>query len=322
MTPTPAIHLVLRSYGGDNDKRRPPYYSKLLALTSFVRAASRLPRANVIFLNDGPVPPLHLELMQRFGTVEQIDGGPIGMRGSYWHAITLPERHPEWSDSDILSLNEDDYLFRPDAFTSLAEAATKLPEASYFSLYGTRPDYSDPEVRERYALPHDWHPAPDRLVGNATWFNQPGITSTFSGRVGAFRRDRRVFRHCMFPFRKRFLDHETCLINQGYVPYRGSDSVTGLPGDFEPGLRGILRTVFLVPFRLALNVHASLRRDRHLLYCVSPNEATHLDLPVISPDHDWFKEAAGVAAWAEDRGLTSVADGLSHSLVKEARTVR
>ncbi|MEZ5090179.1 MAG: hypothetical protein R2719_10960 [Micropruina sp.] len=121
--------------------------------------------------------------------------------------------------------------------------------------------------------------------------------------MGAFRRDRRVFRHCMFPFRKRFLDHETCLINQGYVPYRGSDLVTGLPGDFEPGLRGILRTVFLVPFRLALNVHASLRRDRHLLYCVSPNEATHLDLPVISPDHDWFKEAAGVAAWAEDRGL-------------------
>ena len=67
MAPAPTVHLVLRSYGGENLKRRPSYYSKLLALTSFVRAASRLPDAEVIFLNDGPVPPLHLELMERFG---------------------------------------------------------------------------------------------------------------------------------------------------------------------------------------------------------------------------------------------------------------
>lgn len=322
MTPTPGIHLVLRSYGGDNTKRRPPYYSKLLALTSFVRAASRLPQANVIFLNDGPVPPPHLELMRRFGTIETIDRGPIGMRGSYWHAITLPERHPEWPDSDILSLNEDDYLFRPDAFARLARAAKELPEASYFSVYGSRPDYTNPAVRERYALPHGWRPAPDHPTGDGTWFNQPGITSTFSGRVGAFRQDKRVFRHCMFPFRKRFLDHETCLINQGYVPYRGWDLVTGLPGDFEPGLRGVLRTAFLVPFRVALDVHAMMRHDRHLLYCLSPNEATHLDLPMISPDHDWFEEAATVATWAEDRGFTAVADELSGSLERGAGAAR
>ena len=41
---------------------------------------------------------------------------------------------------------------------------------------------------------------------------------------------------------------------------------------------------------------------------------THMDLPVISPDHDWLAEAAIVAAWAEGRGLASVAEELSDSL--------
>lgn len=314
----PRLHLVLRSYGGDNQKRRPPYYSKLLALTSFLRAAARVPDADVIFLNDGPVPPAHLRLMAASGTVVQIPGGPVGMRRSYWRAIRLPQAHPEWGDDDILSLNEDDYLFCADAFERLAEAAQGLPEASYFSVYGKRPDYADPAVREEFSLPHGWHPAPDHEVGGSTWFNQPGITSTFSGRVGAFRGDKAVFRHCMVPFRRRFLDHETCLIYQGTVPYHGLDLVTGLPGDFVPGVRGVLRTVFLIPFRLALNVHARLHPHPHLLYCLTPNAATHMDDPVISPDVDWDAEAHSVAAWAAEHGLPEVAADLHASLDKEA----
>lgn len=310
---TRRIHLVLRSYGGENDKNRPPYYSKLLALTSFVRAASLVPGADVIFLNDGPVPAGHLDLMERFGRVLQVPDGPSGMRASYWYAVTLPQRHPEWDDDDIVSLNEDDYLFRPDAFAVLDEAATMIGEAGYFSVYGSRPDYDSPSVRHDFALPHGWTAAPDRLVAGRTWFNQPGITSTFSGRVGALRRDATLFRHCMIPFRRRFLDHETCLIYQGFVPYRGWDVITGLPGDFVPSIRGVLRTALLIPFRLALNVHALLRRDRHLLYCLTPNEATHLDLPAVSPDHDWAAEARTVSQWASAHGLESVAESLAQT---------
>lgn len=308
---TRRMHLVLRSYGGENDKNRPPYYSKLLALVSFIRAASRVPGADMLFVNDGPVPPSHLALMERYGTVLQIPGGPVGMRGSYVHAITLAGGHPDWDDDEIVSLNEDDYLFRPDAFVLLAAAAEELAEASYFSVYGSKPDYSSPTVRDDFALPHGWHPAPDRLVNGREWFNQPGITSTFSARVGALREDEAVFRHCMIPFRRRFLDHETCLIYQGYVPYHGMDILTGLPGDFVPGARGIVRTLFLVPFRLALNAHAMLRHQRHLLYCLTPNEATHMDLPAISPDHDWAAEARTLSRWATDEGLPEVAAALA-----------
>lgn len=308
---TRRFHLVLRSYGGENHKSRPPYYSKLIALASFIRAASQVPGADVLFLNDGPVPATHLALMERYGTVVQIPGGPIGMRGSYWHAVTLPRHHPDWDDDDIVSLNEDDYLFRPDAFAVLEAAAAQLAEAGYFSVYGPRPDYDSPTVRQDLSLPHGWQPAPDRVVDGRTWFNQPGITSTFSARAGALRHDAAVFRHCMIPFRRRFLDHETCLIYQGFVPYRGLDLITGLPGDFEPGLRGMARTVFLVPFRVALNIHAMMRHERHLLYCLTPNEATHLDLPVISSDRDWAAEAWTLPGWAAEQGLDDVAAELA-----------
>lgn len=308
------IHLVLRSYGGENRKNRPGYYSKLLALTSFVRATSMVPDADVIFLNDGPVPAEHLALMEQFGQVVSMPDGPAGMRATYWYAVTLPQRHPEWDDEDIVSLNEDDYLFRSDAFEVLEDAAAEIGQAGYFSVYGERPDYDSPTVRADFALPHGWVPAADQVVAGRTWFNQPGITSTFSGRAGALRRDAALFRHCMIPFRQRFLDHETCLMYQGFVPYRGWDLIAGLPGDFDPGVRGVVRTVFLIPFRLAMNVHALIRRERHLLYCLTPNEATHLDLPVISPDHDWAAEALTVQQWAAEQGLESIAATLAESL--------
>lgn len=310
------IHLVLRSYGGDNQKRRPPYYSKLLALVSFIRATTRVPDADVVFLNDGPIPAPHLHLMEQFGTVVQIPGGPVGMRRSYWLAVTLPERNPDWGNEDILSLNEDDYLFRSEAFSHLRQAADGLPEASYFSVYGPKPDYSRSDVRASFSLPHGWTPAPDHEVAGAGWFNQPGITSTFAGRVGAFRKDKWVFRHCMIPFRKRFLDHETCLIYQGYVPYRGLDIVTGLPGDFVPGVRGVARTAVLIPFRIALNAHARMHHEHHLLYCLNPNDATHMDAPAISPDRNWADEAALVVAWAKEQGWSDIASQLENAMRK------
>ena len=128
-------HLVYRSYGGENRKRRPAYYSKLLTLTSFVRAASRLPQANITFFNDGPVPADRLTIMERFGRVTQLADEPQGLRASYRAALLLSTTEP-WSDDDVVSYVEDDYLFTEGAFLALAEATSKLPQVSYFTMYG------------------------------------------------------------------------------------------------------------------------------------------------------------------------------------------
>ena len=300
-------HLVYRSYGGENRKRRPDYYSKVLTLTSFVRAASRLPQADIIFLNDGPVPAERLTVMERFGRVVQLADEPRGLRASYRAALLLSTTEL-WSDDDLVSYVEDDYLFTEDAFLALADAASELPQASYFAMYGDRPDDSDSGLTGTDGLSRHWVPMPDLLVGDRIWFNRASITSTFSARVGALRADMPVFLACMRPFRKRFLDHETCLIYQGYVPYHGRELLLGLPGDFVPSVRGVVRTVVLVPFRIAMNRLARHRQDAHLLYGLTPNEATHLEHPVISPDRDWEAVAVEVTQWAAEIGLAASGD--------------
>lgn len=299
--------LVYRSYGGENRKDRPHYYSKILTLISFVRAAARLPGADILFLNDGPVPCEREAIMKRFGRVIQLADQAQGLRASYRAALLLCTTEP-WSDDDVVSFVEDDYLFTEDAFLALDAATSELPEVSYFSLYGDRPDYSDPGVVTSHSLPRDWTSMPDLMAGDRIWFNRASITSTFSARVGTLRADLTVFFACMWPFRKRFLDHETCLIYQGYVPYHGRELLLGLAGDLAPSVRGVLRTVVLVPFRLALNLVAWRRRGgTNLLYATTPNEATHLEHPVISADQDWEAVARDVTEWAAANGLAGSA---------------
>ena len=107
------------------------------------------------------------------------------------------------------------------------------------------------------------------------------------------------------------LDNETCLVYQGYVPYHGRELLFGLAGDFVPSLRGVARTLVLVPFRIAINRLARRRRDAHLLYALTPNEATHLEHPVISPDRDWRAVAIEVSQWAAEQGILAPAVGSS-----------
>lgn len=309
------LRLVYRSYGGENFKRRPHYYSKLLTLTSFVQATQRVPGAEVIFFNDGPIPADRLVIMERFGEVVQLADRAKGMRASYRAALSMVKTRP-WPDHDVVSYVEDDYLFTPDALCYLVDAMVGLPEASYFSLYGKRPDYADPNVSVEHSLPRDWAPAPDVGVCGRIWYNRAGIASTFAARVGALRADLPIFLHCMLPFRRRYLDHETCLIYQGFVPYHGKELLLGLPEDFTPSARGVLRTIVLIPFRIALNVRARRQREPHLLYTLTPNEATHLEHPVMSEDQDWEAVAHQVADWAEASGLAAPAASIRDSLAR------
>lgn len=299
------LKVVLRSYGGDNDKGRPEFYSKDLVVASFVRAAraaSEVEDIEVFFVNDGPIPRLRLNFMERCGRVLQIPDGPVGMRDSYRYGLDMPQKYG-WSDDDIVAYVEDDYLLVEHAFTTLIEGARALPEASYFALTGSRPtDYDDPAQQRLHGLPRGWRPLPDRVVGDDTWIHVLSVASTFAARVGPLRADRDIFEQCMRPFRNRYLDHETCLLYQGVVPYRGTEFFFGLPGDFVPGVRGVLRAGALVPYRVLLNRRARRQRTPHLLYAVQPSVATHLEVAMMNPARDWEAEAEAVTDWARLQG--------------------
>jgi len=301
------IHLIYRSYGGENLKNRPPFYSKALTLASFVVAASKLPDAEIVFVNDGPIPGARFSLMEQFGRVIQISDEPLGLRNSYRFCLAMPDRE-RWSDDDMVSYIEDDYLFHPDAFVALGEAASELSPVSYFALSGERPQDEDPDVaRHKFSLPRDWQPQADRVVGDRVWLNLASTASTFSARVGTLREDLPIFYQCMRPFRRSFLDHETCLLYQGYVPYRGREILLGLPNELEPSIRGVARNAFLVPFRIALNRRARRQTQAHLLYAPATSLASHLEADHMGTDQDWLAVADGVARWADGAGFGDVA---------------
>lgn len=303
------LRIVLRSYGGDNKKGRPPFYSKDLVVASFVRAARAAQEADpgqveVLFVNDGPIPAPRLAFMERSGRVLAIPGGPVGMRDSYRYGLDMADRFG-WPDDDLVVFVEDDYLLTADAFTVLVRGAQALPEAAYFAICGSRAtDYDDPAQQRLHGLPVGWRPlGPDRVVGDRTWINVLSVASTFAARVAAIRADRDIFELCMKPFRKRYFDHETCLLYQGVTPYTGGAYFFGLPGDFVPCARGVARAVALLPYRVVLNRRARRQHQPHLLYAVQPTVAVHLEVDLMDPGRNWSGEAEDVVAWARGHGF-------------------
>lgn len=303
------LHLVYRSYAGENDKNRPHFYSKALALTSFVMAASRVPDADITFVNNGRIEPAFVEMMRTAGRVVDIAPEAVGVQESFRFALTLPAREG-WSEDDVVSYNEDDYLFHPAAFLALTDAVRELPSVPYFAFHGRLPraGESPEEARLRYELPRDWAPRPDLVAGETRWSNVASTTGTFSARVGTLQQDLPIFYQCMRPFKSRYLDHEICLLYQGCVPYRGKELLLGLPHDFEASLRGVVRTAVLVPFRFALNRRARRQVEPHLLYVTNPNVAAHLEVDFVRDDQDWLSLADEVASWAEHENFHDVAD--------------
>lgn len=294
------VRVVMRSFGGENRKQRPAYYSKLLTLASVVRAAERA-GVEVVYVNDGPIPEDRRRLMERTGELVPIPHGPVGMRNSYRFALDLATGRG-WDERDVVCFVEDDYLFTEDALQLQVAAATAMPDVDYFALYGSLPG-EDPAHPEEEGLPPWWDPMPARTVAGRQWRGLASTTSTFSGRVGALRADRGIFEQCMFPFRNRFLDHETCLIYQGMPPYTGRQIFTGLADEWDHRrLRGLARTASLVPVRVALNARGWSRRRRpHHLFGIEPNVACHLTDGVIAPGRDWAAEAESVRGWLEQR---------------------
>ena len=163
---------------------------------------------------------------------------------------------------------EDDYLHTPDAVQVL-RALEPHPEASYVALYGATPDYANPrEFPHGYRYPDGWPVQPEIEADGYRFVQAVSTTSTFGARLGALRADYPIFRQAMFPFRHRFLDHETCVIYQGRRPYTPMEHLTGPSHEFEPTPRGVARAAFLVPFRVGLTLRS--RRNAHDPHLLEP----------------------------------------------------
>jgi glycosyltransferase involved in cell wall biosynthesis len=308
------LHVLYRSYGGENQKGRPPYYNKRLSLVSFLRSLENAPEMDVTFINNGPIPADRLELMQSSGArILQID--KPGMRPSYRFALNHA-MESDWADDDVVYLCEDDYLHVPEALTRLDRAVREMPEVSYFLTYGstwTHPIVSQEHLDE--IRPKGWRPGVATTVDGQTWRPAFAATSTYAVRVGALRQDYGIILQGHLPFRNRYLDLEMGLVWQGYEPYRWGDIGREAVGLAKGGARQKLRGIGEAPFKVAFNLRSHRRPGRRrFLYVAEPNLATHLESAFLAPGRDWAVLAAETQQWFEDGGL-----GLQEDLLAQEK---
>ncbi|WP_336030439.1 hypothetical protein [Geodermatophilus sp. FMUSA9-8] len=291
-----ALRLIYRSYGGDNRKGRPDYFDKKACLWSFLRAAEQVAGdVEIVFVNNGPIAEDRVAVMREHGTIVELPG--VGVHESYAAALDLA-LDGRWPDTDVVWFSEDDFLYRPEAFAALEQAAAALPEADYLGLYGSSPDAPHTQPDPSLHHPRTWTSLPPWRVGDHEWIRFYSTTATFGARIGSLRADRGIFRWCTVPHRNMFRDHDTCLVYQGFEPYSyrrlARDLVGGAPG--TPRER--LRDAFMAPFLFATNLRSHRRAgNRRLLVGPSPNLATHVETGYVASGTDWAEVARGARLW-------------------------
>ncbi|MGY1740270.1 MULTISPECIES: hypothetical protein [unclassified Blastococcus] len=289
-----ALHLVYRSYGGDNRKGRPEYFDKLTCLLSFLRTAERVD-ARLTFVNNGPVAEERVALMRTAGEVVDLPG--VGVHESYLTALRLATDGP-WADDDLVWFSEDDYLYLPESMPALVAAAEAIPEADYLGLYGSSPLRPHPRPEPPVHRPRGWVDPEPWVVDGREWVRLYSTTATFCARVGRLREDFGIFRFCTVPHRNMFRDHDTCVVYQGFEPHSYRRLARDLVG-LAPGTpKQRLREAFMAPFMAATNLRSHRRRDRRrLLVAPEPNLATHLEDGYVAPGTDWAVVADETRRW-------------------------
>lgn len=303
-----ALRVVYRSHGGENSKDRPDWYSKRLALDSFLWAARTASSAgievDVVFLNDGPIPQQRLTPMREHGRVRAITGG--SNRASYLAGLRFAARS-DWDDEDVVLLAEDDYLWRPDALVSLAGSVAR-GRAEYWAPYGVG-THDDIEGRRRPRTARGEATVPDDVV---RWVVHESTTSTFAVRLGALREDLGLLVLCCFSGGD--FDLTSCLAVQGVPRFRPVDIVRHHPGSSTSPVVRAARFGYLAALRTAVDL-ASLRRPsrRRRLLAADPALCTHMELGWVAPGPSgrprfWEELAAETARWAADRSAFTESD--------------
>ena len=291
------LHVISRSYGGENQKERPGYYSKRLSLLSLIRSFQQLEpgTAELIFMNDGPIPEDRLELMRSSGEV--IMRSKLGALGSVTATLDLPMERG-WSKDDLVWFAEDDYLYLPRGLSDLLAAADTLRQASYFGLYamiGTQQP-NGAQCDDMLRMPRGWADSEVTLVNGQPWRRATSTTSTYGVRVGALVEDYSLMKIAMQS--GGAWDHTICLMYQGFTPYPTKALLqTLLDKDTRTGLA---RRASICAARTGLNLYhvmRALKPSRHRLL-VAPENAliTHLETEHMAVGTDWEAIAAQLIA--------------------------
>ena len=282
------LSVLYRTFPGSNDKRRPDWSSRTVALLSLREAldASGVD-STLTFVADGGLPD---ELASHVGPGERVvivDGGSAAasFRRCVDVAAALAAHDPA---ETFYWLAEDDYLYRPDAFVRLSAAVDEVASADYFALYTA--DGSE------WSATHKSQPdltVPDLPEGRPTldgveWRRVRGTTSTFGVRGSALLADQRVLKLGSMvgaPF-----DGATWHALQGVAPFSWRHLLHDLDAYWSP--RGVAKIVAKPVMRTVLNLEVARARSRaRLLAAPVTDLAAHLEDGLIPAGYDWEARA-------------------------------
>ena len=297
------LAVVYRYSAGGNRKLRPAWFSKELALSSFL-ASVRACRTevDVVFLVDGGASREVLDAMHRAGRVF------VGTFGSARRSYLAQLRtvHDGVVDADLVWFAEDDYLYDTEALDVLVRAARTLPGADYFALSG-------PTIVSRLECRHAQGevtvPAPREplaAVSGREWRRIPSTTSTFGARRDALAQDYGLLR--LAPWSGAAWDRSTCLAVQGVRPYPWRSIHRDLVVASSPERHRGARSAWKLGMRVAVNL-ASLRPRGRRRVLAAPSVAlvAHVELPFEERPVHW--DAVGRAAAREhDAAVGEYAD--------------
>ncbi len=302
----PGLHIVYRSYGGENTKPRPPFYSKGLALSSLLRATAAMSTPfSISFANDGTIPAQRIAMMEKVGEVVPIAGGST--RRSYRAALAWAAAQ-KWPADDLVWFAEDDYLYVEDALQHLVGAAHRIADADYLSLWGhLAVDTSAPRRHPRLRAEEMSAADPDAVeLDGIRWYHQMSTTSTFAVRVAALHHDLHLLR--LVPFTGGAWDHATCQSLQGLQPFTwaqvsdlAKQAIIGGP----PGSDGRMLTASRMAMYAAVNLRSRRRPEAcRSLYASDPQLIYHMEYPSQARgNRSWETVAQDSAAWALAHGI-------------------
>lgn len=311
------LRVLHRSYGGDNAKPRPEFYSKLLALAALLRAADELDvPAELVFINDGHMPEERLSVMERFGEVRSVRRG--GSDTNSYREMLADENARSGEPDDLIWLAEDDYLYVPDALCQLVAGAAALPDADYFTLYGARAIDVRRSGRQPVILPEPAAEGTGRAleVGEVAWYRAAATTSTFGITRRALTEDVRLLRH--YAMTGGAWDSATCKAIQGFAPFTAQRLRRDLLPMGELPLSAWPKSIARGAVRIA-SIPLSMRRPqrRRALLGSDPELILHMEAPDDPPRTlsartrkiDWAAVAAETAVWANDHDIPVVIPG-------------
>lgn len=282
------LHIISRSYWGENKKDRPEYYSKRLSLLSLIRSFQQLVpgTAELIFMNDGPIPEDRLELMKSSGEV--IVRSNLGALGSASATFDLPITRG-WSKDDLVWFAEDDYLYLPHAFTDLVAAAEAFPQASYFGLYaliGMRQP-NGASFDDVHRFPSGWSSSGVTLVNGHPWRRALSTTGTCGVRMEALIEDCAMMKVAMRT--GGAWDHTISLMYQGFTPYPMKSLLQALFATDTS--KAFPHRTAICGVRMGLNLYNAMRAlnpsRQRVLVAPDPALITHMETEHMAVGTDW-----------------------------------